>query len=252
MVCSWFRWLSFATGINVHDSDTETHCISTIEPCLLTRFPSFWSDTFLLPFFCCSLHRDLKYENILFVDDSPSAEVKLIDFGLSKQFYSKDQNECTDGVGTMYVDAIIFSALGSTKVIFDCFLLLTTRFTFLNHLCRYTMAPEVLKGKYTKQADLWSIGVIAYMLMSSQMPFYGRTRGEIVAQIMEGSVVYLDDLMLCVSIMISLFILFRSFALLVNTNTKADAGNEYPRQGRLLLMICWWSIRKIVPPMMKP
>jgi calcium-dependent protein kinase len=50
------------------------------------------------------------------------------------------------------------------------------------------MAPEVLKGKYTKQADLWSIGVIAYMLMSSQMPFYGRTRGEIVAQIMEGYV----------------------------------------------------------------
>jgi calcium-dependent protein kinase len=50
------------------------------------------------------LHRDLKYENILFVDDSPTSEIKLIDFGLSKQFYSKDQNsECTDGVGTMYV-----------------------------------------------------------------------------------------------------------------------------------------------------
>jgi hypothetical protein len=50
-----------------------------------------------------SLHRDLKYENILFVDDSPTAEIKLIDFGLSKQFFSKDQNECNDGVGTMYV-----------------------------------------------------------------------------------------------------------------------------------------------------
>lgn len=50
------------------------------------------------------------------------------------------------------------------------------------------MAPEVLIGKYTKQADLWSVGVIAYMLMSSQMPFYGRTRGDIVAQIMEGYV----------------------------------------------------------------
>ena len=48
------------------------------------------------------------------------------------------------------------------------------------------MAPEVLKGKYTKQADLWSVGVIAYMLMSSQMPFYGRTRGDIVEQIMIG------------------------------------------------------------------
>jgi serine/threonine protein kinase len=54
--------------------------------------------------FLSSLHRDLKYENILFVDDSPTAEVKLIDFGLSKQFYSKDEKECTDGVGTMYVN----------------------------------------------------------------------------------------------------------------------------------------------------
>jgi serine/threonine protein kinase len=62
------------------------------------------------------------------------------------------------------------------------------------------MAPEVLKGSYTSQAgepsvanvsaqilnlltrrfrsvlDLWSVGVIAFMLLSSQMPFYGRKR----------------------------------------------------------------------------
>eukprot|EP00977_Amphora_coffeiformis_P018872 scaffold6764_cov169-Amphora_coffeaeformis.AAC.10 len=48
------------------------------------------------------------------------------------------------------------------------------------------MAPEVLKGRYTVQADLWSIGVIAYMLLSSQMPFYGRKRRQIVESIMEG------------------------------------------------------------------
>lgn len=40
----------------------------------------------------------------------------------------------------------------------------------------YTMAPEVLKGNYTEAADLWSVGVIAYMLLSSQMPFYGKKR----------------------------------------------------------------------------
>ena len=38
------------------------------------------------------------------------------------------------------------------------------------------MAPEVLKGNYTEAADLWSVGVIAYMLLSSQMPFYGKKR----------------------------------------------------------------------------
>lgn len=62
---------------------------------------------------------------VLFANESPQAEIKLIDFGLSKMF---GHEELTDGVGTIY-----------------------------------TMAPEVLKGKYTKQADLWSVGVIAYV-----------------------------------------------------------------------------------------
>lgn len=45
-----------------------------------------------------SSHRDLKYENILFVNDNPHAEVKLIDFGLSQMF---GKEGLTDGVGTM-------------------------------------------------------------------------------------------------------------------------------------------------------
>lgn len=48
------------------------------------------------------------------------------------------------------------------------------------------MAPEVLKGNYSKEADLWSIGVLTFMLLSSQMPFYGRKREHIIEQIMAG------------------------------------------------------------------
>jgi serine/threonine protein kinase len=92
-------------------------------------------------------HRDLKYENVLFVNDSPKAEIKLIDFGLSKVY--GDNTQLTEGVGTIY-----------------------------------TMAPEVLKGNYSQKADVWSVGVIAYMLLSSQMPFYGRKRRHIVEQIL--------------------------------------------------------------------
>jgi serine/threonine protein kinase len=77
-------------------------------------------------------HRDLKYENIMFVNDTPTAEVKLIDFGLSKVY--GDNAQLTEGVGTIY-----------------------------------TMAPEVLKGNYTQISDVWSMGVVAYMLLSSQM-----------------------------------------------------------------------------------
>lgn len=50
------------------------------------------------------VHRDLKYENILFENPSPSAEVKVIDFGLSKKFTSGTPGIMTERVGTMYVE----------------------------------------------------------------------------------------------------------------------------------------------------
>jgi calcium-dependent protein kinase len=86
------------------------------------------------------VHRDLKFENIMFLDSSPSSEIKILDFGLSKKFHRKEQpGYMSDPVGTIY-----------------------------------TMAPEVLDGIYNAKADLWSIGVISYMLLASKKPFYNR------------------------------------------------------------------------------
>jgi calcium-dependent protein kinase len=45
------------------------------------------------------IHRDLKYENILFIDNNSRAEIKLIDFGLSKRFGHEE--DMTEGVGTV-------------------------------------------------------------------------------------------------------------------------------------------------------
>lgn len=87
------------------------------------------------------VHRDLKFENVLFVNTSPMSEVKLIDFGLSQVYVDR---KLTDVTGTIY-----------------------------------TMAPEVLLGNHTEKADLWSIGVIAFMLLASAVPFYGSNRREI-------------------------------------------------------------------------
>jgi len=94
------------------------------------------------------IHRDLKYENIMFANTGENAEIKIIDFGLSKKFLPNQKLK--EGVGTVY-----------------------------------TMSPQVLKGDYTSKADVWAIGVLAYMLLSSQMPFYGRKRREILDKIMK-------------------------------------------------------------------
>eukprot|EP00977_Amphora_coffeiformis_P029748 scaffold42723_cov214-Amphora_coffeaeformis.AAC.2 len=49
------------------------------------------------------IHRDLKFENCLFVNDSPTAEIKLIDFGLSKEI--KEHEKLDEGAGTIYTMA---------------------------------------------------------------------------------------------------------------------------------------------------
>mmetsp|Transcript_31900 Transcript_31900/g.69053 ORF Transcript_31900/g.69053 Transcript_31900/m.69053 type:complete len:545 (-) Transcript_31900:59-1693(-) len=93
------------------------------------------------------VHRDIKFENIMWESKKKDAEVKLIDFGLSKKYLPG--SVMSEGVGTIY-----------------------------------TMAPQVLQGVYTSQADLWSVGVIAYMLLSSTKPFYHRKRRYMIDRIM--------------------------------------------------------------------
>mmetsp|Transcript_9720 Transcript_9720/g.18248 ORF Transcript_9720/g.18248 Transcript_9720/m.18248 type:complete len:396 (+) Transcript_9720:3-1190(+) len=95
-------------------------------------------------------HRDIKFENIMFENEEPGAEIKLIDFGLSKA-YSSEKQFMSDGVGTIY-----------------------------------TMAPQVLRGVYTSQADLWSLGVVTYMLLSNTKPFFGKKRRQVVQKILNG------------------------------------------------------------------
>jgi calcium-dependent protein kinase len=94
-------------------------------------------------------NRDLKFENIMFESRSPMAEIQVIDFGLSKKFANQKIGVMREGVGTLY-----------------------------------SMAPQVLQGVYTSQADLWSFGVITYMLLSSHRPFYNKRRNIMIDRIM--------------------------------------------------------------------
>jgi calcium-dependent protein kinase len=98
-------------------------------------------------------HRDLKPENVIFVSKEgrigKKIEVKLIDFGLSKIQKEKD------GIHLMN------TKLGTP----------------------YYVSPEVLEGNYDKRCDLWSLGVMTYMLLTGEPPFNGRTDAEVFFKI---------------------------------------------------------------------
>lgn len=50
----------------------------------------------------------------------------------------------------------------------------------------YYTAPEVIDRSYTKKCDIWSLGVITYILLSGMAPFYGRDNAEIMRMIRAG------------------------------------------------------------------
>jgi serine/threonine protein kinase len=81
------------------------------------------------------IHRDLKPDNIMLTEASDKGNIKIMDFGLSKILGKKEKS--TDGFGTL---------------------------TFV--------APEVLIRKpYNKEVDIWSVGVILYLMLSGDLPF---------------------------------------------------------------------------------
>jgi calcium-dependent protein kinase len=101
-------------------------------------------------------HRDLKPENILFESKSKEAQVKLIDFGLSKYFVERN-NTNANGRGNRG-NSILRERKGEG--------IMRTKIG-----TPYYMAPEVLDGEYDQTCDMWSLGVITYCLLCGYPPF---------------------------------------------------------------------------------
>ena len=102
------------------------------------------------------VHRDLKLENILIHEKEKSKttgedlfNIKIIDFGTARIF---DKNKNPQSI------------VGSS----------------------YYIAPEVLRQKYNKECDLWSVGVILYMFIVGHAPFDGCDDEEITTNIQRG------------------------------------------------------------------
>ena len=50
----------------------------------------------------------------------------------------------------------------------------------------YYLAPEILSGKYNEKCDIWSIGVITYVLLCGDPPFPGSNDQEIISKVKKG------------------------------------------------------------------
>ena len=95
------------------------------------------------------IHRDIKPENIVFVEPDNFNALKLIDFGLSIQQNAKKDNR---RVGTPYY-----------------------------------MSPEMVRGNFNYASDVWSIGVILFIMVTGKQPFRGKSKEEVFDKIKRGS-----------------------------------------------------------------
>lgn len=98
------------------------------------------------------VHRDLKPENLMF---SGPGVLKLIDFGIAK-ILQEDQ-EMTTRAGTVIPKQPFY------------------------------MSPEILKGAYGLETDIWSAGVILYTMLCGYPPFFGNTDPEIYKKVLAGN-----------------------------------------------------------------
>jgi serine/threonine protein kinase len=153
---------------------TYAHMVPIVSLCVFAAFPSLTPSLFLLLFAAKTVsemlsavaflhsrsicHRDLKLENwVLESGKDVWSPLKLIDFGLSTHFRSGER---------------LTRVVGSS----------------------YYVAPEVLKKSYTEACDLWSLGVIVYMLLSGAPPFYGKNDEAIKASIVQGEYTFPHEL----------------------------------------------------------
>ncbi|KAF2932329.1 hypothetical protein DAI22_05g279700 [Oryza sativa Japonica Group] len=97
------------------------------------------------------MHRDLKPENFLFLNKREDSPLKATDFGLSVFF--KPGEQFRDLVGSAYY-----------------------------------VAPEVLKRLYGAEADIWSAGVILYILLSGVPPFWAENEDGIFDAVLQGHI----------------------------------------------------------------
>ncbi|KAH6558306.1 hypothetical protein KP509_1Z070200 [Ceratopteris richardii] len=136
--------------------------------------------------FCHSMgiiHRDIKLENILLVDNSETSPIKLADFGLALEF-TKGTTRFALGFGQ---NPVFFWRFKLSYNVTEKIGYAGQTFSGLAR-SSYYMAPEIIQGEYSKEVDIWSAGVIMHIALRAVPPFWGPTEQRIYKAIQKGEV----------------------------------------------------------------
>jgi len=123
------------------------------------------------------VHRDLKLENFVF-EDPKSSRLKLIDFGLSSVQVSASFRNKAKIVADAPMDSPRSRAEANrSRQMSPAHMRVSRMTTFVGTV--YYVAPEMFLGSYDEKVDVWSIGIITYMLLTGRPPYDGDTFSDI-------------------------------------------------------------------------
>ncbi|OWB55598.1 protein kinase activity protein [[Candida] boidinii] len=113
-------------------------------------------------------HRDIKLENILYLNESEDSPIVLADFGIAKKLASKDET-LTGVAGSFgYIAPEIYAGEG------------------------YGDLYGIGSGGYTKSCDIWSIGVVAYTLIGGQPPIRSESPQDFLQEVKTNNFILFD------------------------------------------------------------
>mmetsp|Transcript_13673 Transcript_13673/g.13393 ORF Transcript_13673/g.13393 Transcript_13673/m.13393 type:complete len:153 (+) Transcript_13673:563-1021(+) len=111
-------------------------------------------------------HRDIKPENFIF-ENKDSESLKLIDFGLSSSIYIPRNEPKQQGKDFLNMKTIVGTV--------------------------WYMAPEIYSKQYTEKCDVWSAGVMLYIMLCGYPPFFGESKNEIKDQVLKGKLEFDEE-----------------------------------------------------------